>query len=321
MQHVYWRVKVWSNNGTSNCSKINYFETGLFSISEWKAKWIKTDKIKDPKHSISPYFRKEFVVNKKVKKARVYASAIGLYELHLNGNKVGDEYFTPGFTSYRKRIQYQVYDITKNIMNGDNALGFVLGNGWAVNFIQNWGKPKVNENIKPTMAGIVQVVIDYEDGTQDVIITDNKWKTSTGPILSSTIYGGESYDARKEQTGWDRIGFDDSQWEPTSILDESLDILVGAQGEPVIKNEIINPIKIWKNDKGEVIADMGQNMVGWVQLKINGNRGDKITLKHAEVLDSQGHFYTGNLRRAKQIIDYTLKGEGEEIYEPHFTCT
>jgi len=315
MQRVYWRVRVWCGNTTSSWSEPTFFETGLYSSSDWNAKWIRSTFDQQDEPDPSPYFRKEFSLNKKVKKARAYASSIGLYELFINGNRAGNEFLTPGWTSYKNRIQYQVYDVTDLLNQGANAIGFTLGNGWFRHFRSN----NRADSYYDFLAGIAQVEIEYEDGTKETIITDNSWKSSTGPILSSTIYDGEMYDARKEMTGWAQVGFNDADWQGTHVVDQSVDILVGAEGEPVIKHEELKPIKIWKNDKGELIADMGQNMVGWIRLTVNGTAGTKIRLKHAEVLDKDGHFYTDNLRAAGQLIEYTLKGNGEEIYEPHFT--
>jgi len=315
LQRVYWRVRVWCGKNESSWSEAAFFETGFYSASEWKAQWIRSAFDQKEEPDPSPYFRKEFNLSKKVKKARVYTSSIGIYELYLNGERAGNEYLTPGWTSYKNRIQYQVYDVTDFVNQGNNAIGFVLGNGWVRHFKSNIHADAYFQHL----AGIVQLEIEYTDGTQKTILTDDSWKSTTGPILSSTLYDGESYDARKEMSGWSNAGFVDSNWKGTTILNQSTDILVGSQGVPVIKNEEIKPVKIWQNDKGEVIADMGQNMVGWIKLKIKGPKGTKITLKHAEVLDQEGNFYTENLREASQLIEYILKGEGEEIYEPHFS--
>jgi len=314
-QRVYWRVRVWCDRTTSSWSEPTYFETGLYNNSDWKAHWIKSGFDQQDEPDPSPYFRKEFSLGKKVQQARAYASSIGLYELFLNGKRAGNEFLTPGWTSYRNRIQYQVFDVTDLLNQGQNTIGFVLGNGWFRHFRSN----NRADNYYDFLAGIVQLEVEYADGTKETIITDDSWKSSTGPILSSTIYDGEIYDARKEMPGWSSVGFDDSGWQGTVVVDQSYDILVGAQGEPVIENEEIKPIKIWENDKEELIVDMGQNMVGWIRLQVSGPEGTTITLKHAEVLDKNGHFYTENLRAAKQRIEYTLKGNGEEVYEPHFT--
>ncbi|MCG8308973.1 MAG: glycoside hydrolase family 78 protein [Cytophagales bacterium] len=315
MQRVYWRVRVWCGKSASQWSAPTYFETGLYDSPDWKAHWIKSGFKQKEEPDPSPYFRKEFTLNKKINQARAYASSIGLYELFINGKRAGNEYLTPGWTSYNNRIQYQVYDVTDMFVQGKNAVGFILGNGWFRHFRSN----DRADSYYDFLAGIVQIEVKYADGSKETLITDNSWKSSAGPILSSTIYDGEIYDARKDLDGWASVGFDDSGWPGTSIVDQSKDILVGAQGEPVIKNEEIKPVKIWKNDKGEVLADMGQNMVGWIKLTVKGDKGTKISLRHAEVLDKNGHFYTENLRAADQLLEYTMKGEGEEVYEPHFT--
>ena len=314
-QRVYWRVRVWCGKTSSRWSDPTYFETGFYNSSDWNAKWIKSGFDQQDEPDPSPYFRKEFNLKSKVKKAKAYASSIGLYELFINGDRAGNEYLTPGWTSYKNRIQYQVYDVTNMLIQGNNAVGFALGNGWSRHFRSNNRAGSYYD----FLAGIVQIEIEYTDGSKETLVTNNTWKSSTGPILSSTIYDGEIYDARKEMPGWTKVGYDDSGWQGTAEVDQSYDILVGAQGEPVIKNEEIKPIKIWENDKGELIADMGQNMVGWIKLKVDGPAGTTIRLKHAEVLDKNGHFYIKNLRAADQLLEYTLKGDGEEVYEPHFT--
>jgi alpha-L-rhamnosidase len=314
-QQVFWRVRVWVDKSAAQWSEPAQFEMGLLNPGDWSAKWIRSEIPQQEEPDPSPYFRKTFQLKKPVAKARVYASSIGLYALHINGERTGEEYLTPGWTSYKTRIQYQVYDVTDQLNVGENAIGFILGNGWFRHFRSNNRADSYYDNL----AGIMQLEVEYADGTKDTIITDDSWKSATGPILSSTIYDGELYDARKEMPGWVTTAFDDAGWKGTLVVDQDYNILVGSQGEPVVSHEELKPIKIWKNDKDELIADMGQNMVGWIRLKVRGPAGTTIKIKHAEVLDKDGHFYTTNLRKAEQLLEYTLKGEGEETYEPHFT--
>ncbi len=316
MQHLNWQVRVWDNeNKATAWSEPASWEMGILDADLWKASWITPTSEPDLKDSRpSPYLRKDFSSEKKISSARVYVSALGLYELFLNGQKVSTDLFTPGWTSYKNRIQYQTYDVT-SLLKAKNTIGAILGDGWYRGNIA-WGG---NNYYGDKIALLCQLQINYADGTSETILSDNSWKMTTGPILYSDIYNGETYDARKEIVGWSKPGFDDSKWEKLSILDHSKKILIAPQGEVVKAIQEIKPIKILTTPKGETVFDMGQNMVGWVKLKVNGKKGDQITLKFAEVLDKDGNFYTDNLRKAKSTDVYILKGEGEEVFEPHFT--
>ena len=317
MQRAYWQVRVWDNrNKVSAWSEPAFWEMGVLETSSWKANWIT---MKDEKKSAtslpSQYYRNEFAISKKVSSARVYVTSLGLYQLFINGKKVGDQLFTPGFTSYKKRIQYQTYDVTA-MLQSKNAIGAIVGDGWYRGYM-GWSGRRANYGDK--LAILVQLQFNFTDGTSETIITDNNWKSSYGPILESDIYNGETYDARLEMNGWANCNFDDSKWGNVTVLDQRKDVLVASNGLPVKEIQEITPIKIITTPNGETVLDMGQNMVGWVRLKAKGTKGDTITLKFAEVLDKQGNFYTENLRAAKATSQYILKGNGEEIYEPHFT--
>ena len=318
MQRVYWQVRVWDNkNKATAWSEPSFWEMGILKPSDWKATWITFGAEKEIKGSKpAQYFRKEFSVAKKVKSARVYATSLGLYQLHLNGAKVSSDLFTPGWTSFKKRLQYQTYDIT-SMLKSQNAIGVVLADGW---FRGNIGWSNQNDYYGKKLAMLLQVQINYADGTNETIFSDNSWKTTAnGPIVESDIYNGELYDARLELTGWDQPKFDMSKWDNATSFNQSKEILIAPQGVPVKAIQEIKPIKLIVTPKGEKVFDMGQNMVGWVRLKISGNKGDKVTIKFAEVLDKTGNFYTDNLRSAKATDVYLLKGEGIETFEPHFT--
>lgn len=317
-QKVYWQVKIWDRNGNSSeWSDINFWEMGLLQPSDWKAKWIEPDVKEDKnKPNPSPYLRNEFNIKKAIKSARAYITSHGLYEFHINGKKVGDELFTPGWTSYNKRLQYQTYDVTKHFQTGKNAVGVILGEGWYRGRLA-WAN---NINIYGNeLALLLQVKIEYNDGTIEYLISDESWKASHGPILMSGIYDGEIYDARLEMDGWDKAGYVDSKWNKTIAKDLSKDILIASEGPAVRVTETIKPIKKFTTPKGDLVFDMGQNMVGWIQIKLKGQSGDKITLRHIEVLDKDGNIYTENLRGAKQKVEYTFKGGSPEVFEPHFT--
>ena len=317
MQRVYWQVRIWDNkNKVSAWSEPAYWEMGLLETGSWTASWISLNKEKETKEARPcQYFRNEFSATKKISSARVYVTSLGLYQLFLNGEKVGDELFTPGWTSYNKRLQYQTYDVT-SMLQQNNSLGAILGDGWYRGHIGFSGQ---HNYYGDQLALLVQLKINYTDGTSETIVSDNNWKVTNGPIVESDIYNGEKYDARLEMQGWSTIDFDDSSWTKASLLDHPKNILIAPQGVPVKVIEEIKPIELLTTPKGEMVLDMGQNMVGWVRIKVKGNKGDELKIKFAEVLDKEGNFYTDNLRSAKATDTYILKGEGEEVYEPHFT--
>jgi alpha-L-rhamnosidase len=317
MQRVSWQVRIWDNNGKATAwSAPAYWEMGILEPETWKASWVSFGSETTAKGSKpAQYFRKDFASTKKIKSARVYVSSQGLYQLFLNGKKVSTDLFTPGWTSYKNRIQYQTYDVTPMIQL-KNSIGAIVGDGW---FRGNIGWGNDNGYYGSKLALLAQLQVNYTDGTSENVGTDTSWKVSNGPIVFSDIYNGETYDARKEISGWANAGFDDSQWEKASITDQSKKILIAPQGSVVKAIEEIKPVKIITTPKGETVFDMGQNMVGWVKLRVQGKKGEAVTLKFAEVLDKEGNFYTDNLRSAKCTDVYILKGDGEEIYEPHFT--
>ena len=317
MQRVWWQVRIWDPKGKASAwSEPAFWEMGLLTATDWKASWIRMGQEFDNAVSRpAQFFRKAFSVAKKIKSARVYVTALGLYELHLNGKKVGSDLFTPGWTSYKNRIQYQTYDVT-NLLGTKNVLGAVVGDGW---YRGNIGFKGQRSYYGDKSALLAQLEISYADGTTETVATDANWKTTTGPILESDIYNGENYDARLELTGWDQAGYADSKWKGASIYEYAKNQLIAPQGVPVQAIQEIKPIKLIKTPKGESVLDMGQNMVGVVRLKVKGNSGDKIVVKFAEVLDKAGNFYTDNLRAAKCTDTYTLKGGAEETFQPLFT--
>jgi alpha-L-rhamnosidase len=317
-KRYFWQVQIWDGSGrASGWSEPAYWEMGLLEPSDWKASWIEADLPEDvSKSGPVPMLRRTFRLNGVVEQARAYVTSHGLYEMHLNGRRVGDELFTPGWTSYNKRLQYQTYDVTGLVRNGDNAAGVMLGNGWYRGNLAWEGK----RNIYGDRLGLLlQIKIIYKDGREEVIGSDQNWKATTGPILMSEIYHGETYDARLEKQGWTTPGFDDKQWSGVKLASHRKDNLIAPAGPPVRRIEELKPVKILKTPAGETVADLGQNMVGWVRLKAQGTAGTTIMLRHAEVLDKAGNFYTENLRKAKATARYTLKGAGMETFEPHFT--
>jgi alpha-L-rhamnosidase len=314
----FWQVKIWTTDGNvSDWSPIATFETGFLTNAEWQADWIELAN-DTTRYSPTISVRKTAFLKKKIQEARAFVTAHGLYELYINGKKVGNDVFTPGWTSYEKRLQYQVYDVTSLLAQGQNAVGAMLGDGWyrgTVGWATQWGYYGKKRGL------LCQIHIKYADGSEELIKTDTTWRANPdGEIrMNDMIYGGETYDATKIQKGWNEPNFNDKNWLPVQKGSYTMDNLVASVSNPVRKIEELTPKRIFRTPKGVLVADFGQNMVGWVRLKINGERGTTVTMKHAEVLDKSGEMYLANMRYAKVTATYTLKGGGEaEIYEPRF---
>jgi alpha-L-rhamnosidase len=315
--HYYWRVRVWDNHSkASSWSAISSWQMGLLHAKDWKAQWIEPGYIEDSLLRPSPLMRKEFSTNKKIQSATAYITAHGLYDASINGKRIGDAFLTPGWTSYGKRLQYQQYDVTKLLQQGTNAIGVMLGSGWYRGYLA-WDD---NKNIWGKKSGLLfQLEITYSDGTKQTVVSDNTWKCSTGSIVSAEIYNGETIDANKEKEGWLKAGYDDSQWSQVLPATYNNSNLIAEYNEPVGKHETFKPIQSITTPSGEKVLDFGQNLVGWVQVKLHGNKGDTIRIYHAEVLDKAGNFYTANLRAAKATATYILNGTADQYFEPHFT--
>ncbi|MES2476375.1 MAG: family 78 glycoside hydrolase catalytic domain [Verrucomicrobiota bacterium] len=265
--------------------------------------------------SAVPVLRKPFTVTKSVRKATMVVTALGLYELHLNGSRVGDHVLAPEWTDYSKRLNYQVYDVTSQLVSGQNVIGAQLANGWYSGHIGNggyqfWG-------VSPAL--LAQLEITYDDGSSERIVSDGSWKISTSPTLATDFMLGEDYDARREINSWSAPGFDDTTWSQVVLRAEPPRPMSGQTMEPVRKLMEIAPIGITQPVAGKWVYDIGQNMVGFVRLKITAPSGTKITLRHAEMLNPDGTLYTDNLRGAPSVDTYVCKGGGEEIWQPKFT--
>ncbi|HEX9309891.1 MAG TPA: glycoside hydrolase family 78 protein [Gemmatimonadaceae bacterium] len=314
----YWQARVWDESGrASPWSAPAFWETGLLERADWSARWITPDLVEDTtRANPSPMLRREFTVSRDISSARLYVTSLGLNAMELNGQRVGDGLFRPGWTSYDKRLQYDTYDVTALLRPGVNALGATLGDGWYRGHLGFEGK---RNNYGKRLGLFAQLVVRYADGKTQIIGTDEQWKASTGPILMSDIYDGETYDARLEKSGWSRAGYDDRAWHGVRQLDRPTASLVAPVSRPVRRMQELKPVRILHTPAGETVFDLGQNMVGWVRLTVSGPAGTVVRLRHAEVLDKAGNFYTENLRDAAEIVSYTLKGGGSEVYEPHFT--
>lgn len=294
--------------------------------------FIRKDDGTEPKAESAPMLRKEFIVNshKTVKKATLYATSAGMYEAYINGQRVGDSYFNPGMTAYDSHTMYQTFDVTNVINKGENAIGVYLGHGWFDRALRKFGA---------NLRLYAKLVVEYADGTKDITVTDDSWKFYRyGPILDDDLFNGCKYDGTIEQAleGWNRPGFDDSLWEsvaisqPNQLFSNHKEPEIIAQNIPLIRNtEVLPAISVNEIEPGVFIYDFGQNIAGIVRIKIKGERGRTVTLRHAEVLNRDrmsgatgpaGTIFTGNLDRADATDTYVLKGTQEyEIYEPKFT--
>jgi len=268
----------------------------------------------------SPYLRKEFYAPKPVRRAVVSVAALGLYQLYLNGRRVGEDVFTPGWPYYPKRIYYNTYEVTEQVLQGANAIGAILADGWYSGFI-GWDRRRCWYGHKPQL--LLQLRLEYADGTEQIVVSDGSWKTFTGPILEGDFYMGETYDARRElPPWWCNAGFDDSAWEP--VCAEAQEAVTTAAlsaypCEPVRKVGEIDPVSLNEPSPGVYVFDLGQNIAGWARLKVQGPAGTRVVLRFAERLKSDGTLYTDNYRSARATDTYILKGEREEIWEPRFT--
>ncbi|MDQ1300704.1 MAG: alpha-L-rhamnosidase, partial [Chloroflexota bacterium] len=317
-QRIHWQVRAWDETGAASAwSEVAWWEMGLLEAADWQAAWITPDWDEDTTQSQpQPVLRREFKLDGAIKTARVYVTSLGLYELHLNGQRVGEDVLTPGWTAYDKRIQYQTYDVTGRLHAGENAIGALLGDGW----YRGWLGFEGNRNVWGDRLGLLlQLHVTYADGRTVMIGSDGQWRATTGPIRLSDLYNGETYDARLELPGWDAAGYDDGAWQGVRKLDHTKETLIAQAGPAIIRNEELKPVKIIHTPAGETVFDFGQNMVGWVRLKVAGPAGTTVTLRHFEALDQQGNVYLTNLRKAQQALTYTLKGDGVETYEPRFT--
>jgi alpha-L-rhamnosidase len=320
-----WRVRVWDgHNRPSAWSEPAWWEMGLMHPSDWIAHWIAPGWQEAPKAvPPCPYLRTTFAVDGPISSARAYITALGCYELFLNGQRVGDAYFTPGYTSYHRRLQYQAYDITALLREGENAIGVILGDGW---YRGKLGAFARRNTYGERLALLVQLHLRYADGREQLILSDEGWQATTGPLLSSDLQAGEIYDARLEMPGWNEPGFDASWWQKVAVVSYPTDHLVATTGPQVRPHEEIRPVALLQTPKGETVVDMGQNFAGVVRFRIQGPAGTTVRLQHGETLDAQGNFTTANVHRTPrnapqpwQEVRYTLKGEAEEVYTPHFT--
>lgn len=318
---VFWKVKVYTNKGESDWSASASWRVGLLYYKDWNRRWIGFDGYfdsddKEAGYLSARYFRKEISITKEVQEATAYIMGLGLYELYIDGHKVGDQVLAPGLTDYTKNVKYNVFDVTE-LLNGEkHTLGVILGNGryYAIRQekpykVKNFGFPKMQ----------MQIRITYTDGSRQTIHTDDTWKgTTDGPIISNNEYDGEIYDARKELKDWAKVGYDDATWKRAEYVQEP-----GGNYEAQINNNMkvmqdLKPVSITPKE-GKYIIDYGQNFSGWVKMRVQGQGGTEVTLRFAESLNEDGTLFRDNLRAAKATDVYILKGGDIEEWEPRFT--
>lgn len=307
----FWRVSVKGDAGDSATSEPAWFETAKME-EPWAAEWITPD-WEDT--SIHPYLLKKFGIDGDVESARVYATGLGLYYIEINGRRVGEEYLAPAYNAYDMWTQYQTYDVTDMLVKGDNAIGAILGNGWAKG---RFGFGEFAHQLYiDRFCFLCEVRIRLKDGRELVIGTDETWKAFASPVLDSNIYDGETYDANKAVSGWSTPDYDCSKWSNVRVYEYKLGKLTARKSLPVVVKKILKPREIIKTPAGETVIDVGQNIVGWMRFRVNADKGAKISLYHGEILQD-GNFYNENLRTAKAEYHYISDGGPAEV-EPLFT--
>lgn len=342
----FWKVRVWDQNGKeSKWSNVSWFETSMLSTSDWKAQWISDTKplpAKDEdfyKPSPNPLLRKEFNLKKEIQSARLYITGLGYYTAGINGERVGDHMLDVPLTQYSKQVMYSTYDVTALFHKGTNAIGVSLGNGWynpmPIRLFRSTNLREAMTVGKPCLKA--QIRVTYTDGSIETIVSDQSWKAGEGPVLMNSVYLGETYDARLEQKGWDRPGFNDSKWTAAKVVNGPSGKLAAQDIPPIRITKILKPVKITEPAPGIYLFDFGQVFAGVPRLRVNGPAGKTITLREGEDIHADGSLnfltvITGQLKamwnlrggpgcpdNPMNIITYTLKGNGEEIYTPQFT--
>jgi len=338
-QRCWWKVRVWDGEGkASEWSKPASWEMALLRPEDWQAQWIGSGPSREPRppegffrsrkehtnliqqvkfDGRSTLLRKSFAVGKPIQQAWVYVTGLGYYELSCNGQRVGDRVLAPAKSNYRKWVLYDTYDVTSQLQPGTNALALQLGNGWFNPYLKWWESYRMQWF--GSKRALLQLHIDYADGTSDVIVSDDSWKTAPGPVLAACVFDGEFYDATKEMPGWDGTIFNDRGWRNANVVEPPGGVLVSHIMPPIRVVEHIKPITVKSPKPGVHVFDLGQNFAGWVQLHAEGRRGSRITLRYAEDLKPDGMIDVTSNERALATDVYVMKGQGREAYEPTFT--
>ncbi|HTJ39375.1 MAG TPA: glycoside hydrolase family 78 protein [Dactylosporangium sp.] len=311
------RVRVWMNGDMSELSEPLTVEAGLLEPADWRAAMISPDgsgtsDIDGP----AMLLRREFVLPAEPVRARLYATAHGLYEIEINGRTIGDHVLAPGWTSYHHRLRYQTFDVTAHVAAGGNAIGAWLAEGW---YAGRLGFRGGRRGVYGTRTGLLaQLEVECADGSVHVVGTDGAWRSAPGPITATGLYDGERHDARLERPGWSRPGFHDGDWAGVDELPFDAARLVAPDGPPVRRTEVLHPVTVTVSRDGRAILDFGQNITGRLRIRVRGRAGDTVVLRHAEVLQD-GELYVRPLREAAARDEYVLRGGGVEEWEPRFT--
>jgi alpha-L-rhamnosidase len=334
----YLKVRVWGKDQKPGpFSQVASFTTALLKEEDWTAEWIGRGGIQDPAKDPGFYYqqpvsdeagdkllynprsvllRKTINVGKKIKQALLHVSGLGYYELSLNDTRIGDNLLSPAKTFYKKIVLYDSYEVTASLQKGENVIGLMLGNGW-FNPLLKWWSWRM-QWYGPKRA-ILQLHLTYTDDSEEVVLTDDSWKINDGPVLSSCIYDGEIYDANQEIPGWNLAGFDDSNWKNATVLASPGGRMIPQLMPKIKATETIHPVNLSNPQEGVYIVDLGQNISGWLRIRIQGQKGDTLTLRYAENIDSQGRIDTKSNNLALATDKYILSGKTQETYEPHFT--
>ncbi|MEQ8849497.1 family 78 glycoside hydrolase catalytic domain [Botrimarina sp.] len=321
-QPCYWAVRVWDASGEpSEFSPPARWTVGVLSAEDWRAEWIGYDAPRDDEPALPPtrLLRTEFTLRKPVKRAIAYVTALGLPDVWLNGKRLTDDYFIPGWSDYTKRVYYRAYDATRLLREGENAAGVELADGWYAGHV---GMPRNDEHRdrygeSPRFAG--QLFVEYDDGSTDLLTTGDGWRVSTGGTRAADLLMGETYDARRAPDGWTEPGFDDSQWADADVGCEADPAVEWHPGQPVREIETFTPEAITEPEPGVYVLDLGQNFAGVPRLRLPLADGQRIELRHAERLNPDGTAYFTNLRAAKATDVYVADGRGVQVWQPRFT--
>ena len=326
-QSCFFKIRVWDENDIASAWSITGLWTmGLLDKNDWQAKWIGFKTMdrneKDTLHlPASPYLRKTFKVKKDIKKATLYVTSLGVFEMSLNGKKIGEDLLAPGWTDFNKRVYYKTYDVGEYLSEGANTLGGILGDGWYAGYVgpKVLSKPRNRELYGLHPALLSQLEVEYQDGQKDVIISDETWKGNEGPLVYADMLMGTGYNANMELPGWDTADYDDRDWASVFIHEGTQGEVQAYPGNSIQVYNELEPIEISEPKKDTYIFNLGQNFAGHARLKVSGKKNDTIVLRFGERLYPDGTLMTENLRFAKATDTYILKGEGTEIWEPKFT--
>jgi alpha-L-rhamnosidase len=326
-QRCYWKVRVWDKDGKPSAySRPAYWEMGLLGPQDWQAQWI--GRTTDTNSLPAPLLRRAFTLDGQIKRARAYVCGLGYYELHLNGQKIGDHLLDPGYTRYDKRALYVAYDVTDALRRGKNAVGVILGNGWYnVQTRAVWEFDKAPWRAAPKL--LMQLRVEHTDGRVETIGTDSRWTTSDGPITFDSIYGGENYDARAEKPGWDTPDYDDSRWSMARVVSAPGGKLVAQMMPPIKADRIIKPVKLTEPQPAVFVFDLGQNFAGYAELNARGPAGTKVVMKYGERLGQDGTVDRAGIQQHVARVDagqqfqtdtYILDGSSRTTqHVPRFT--